>query len=72
MVCTVVRAFKAARRCCPIQVQVLKPTSDSLEEFRNYPFLNNDDSIASLAQELPAYLAAAEGLTVSYEGEKVE
>ena len=69
---TVARAFKAARLCCPIQVQVLKPTADSLEEFRNYPFLNDDNCIASLAQELPAYLAAAEGVTVSNENEKVD
>ena len=69
---TVVRAFKVARLCCTIQVQVLKPTADSLEEFRNYPFLNDDSCIASLAQELPAYLAAAEGVTVSNESEKVD
>ena len=28
----IVRAFKAARLCCPVQVQSLKPTAESLEE----------------------------------------
>ena len=69
---TVVRAFKAARLCSPIHVQVLKPTADSLEEFRDHLFLNDDDCIASLAQELPACLAAAKGVTASNEGEKVD
>ena len=56
-----VRAFKAARFCCPVQVQALRPTTASLEELRNFPFLNNDATIANLAQELPLYIAAADG-----------
>ena len=56
-----VRAFKAARLCCPVQVQALNPTAASLEELRNFPFANDDATIANLAQELPLYLAASDG-----------
>ena len=48
-----VRAFKVARFCCPEQVQHLKPTADCLEEFQNFPFLENDEIIAGLGKELP-------------------
>ena len=37
-----VRAFKAARLCCPLQVQALNPTAASLEQLRNFPFANDD------------------------------
>ena len=67
----IVRAFKAARLCCPVQVQSLNPTAESLEEFRNFPFINDDTKIANLAEELPAYLAAADGVTVTCEEDKV-
>ena len=60
-----VRAFKAARFCCPVQVQALRPTAASLEELRNFPFLKNDATIANLAQELPLYIAAANGVNVA-------
>lgn len=66
-----VRAFKAARFCCPVQVQALRPTSASLEELRNFPFVNNDATIANLAQELPLYIAAADGVNVACEEDKV-
>ena len=39
-------------------VQALNPTAASLEELRNFPFANDDTTIANLAQELPLYLAA--------------
>lgn len=65
-----VRAFKAKRFCCPVQVQALCPTAASLEELRNYPFLNNDATIANLAQELPLYIAAADGVNVTCEEDK--
>ena len=49
-----VRAFKAARLCCPVQVQALNPTAASLEELRNFPFAN--DQTGSLpAVRLPLY-----------------
>ena len=67
----IVRAFKAARLCCPVQVQSLNPTAESLEEFRNFPFINDDTKIANLAEELPAYLAAADGVTVTCGEDKV-
>ena len=66
-----VRAFKAARLCCPVQVQALNPTAASLEELRNFPFANDDATIANLAQELPLYLAASDGVTVTCEDDKL-
>ena len=65
-----VRAFKAARFCCPVQVQALCLTSASLEELKNFPFVNNA-TIANLAQELPLYIAAADGVNVTCEEDKV-
>ena len=66
-----VRAFKAARLCCPVQVQALNPTAASLEELRNFPFANDDATIANLAQELPLYLAASDGVTVTCKDDKL-
>ena len=68
--CDTVRAFKVARLCCPMQVQHLHPTAASLEKFRNFPFLDNDNIIANLARELPDYLAAADGVVMEDEEEK--
>ena len=48
-----------------VQVQALNPTAASLEELRNFPFANDDATIANLAQELPLYLAASDGVTCS-------
>ena len=59
-----VRAFKVARLCCPIQVKNLNPTAASVEEFRNFPFLDNDNIITKLSRELPDYLAAADGVVM--------
>ena len=55
-----VRAFKVARLCCPVQVQHLLPNAAALQEFKNFPFVD-DNTIDNLAAELPAYLAAADG-----------
>ena len=66
-----VRAFKVPRLCCPMQVQHLHPMAASLEEFRNFPFLDNDNIIANLARELPDYLAAADGVVMEDEEEKL-
>ena len=41
------------------------------EEFRNSPFLDNDNIIANLARELPDYLAAADGVVMANEEEKL-
>ena len=54
-----------------MQVESLNPTAESLEEFRNFPFINDDTKIANLAEELPAYLAAADCVTVTCEEDKV-
>ena len=45
----IVREFKAARLYYPVQVQSVNPTAESLEEFRNLPFINDDTKIANLA-----------------------
>ena len=66
----IVRAFKAARLSCPIKVQSLNPTAASRQELRNFPFIT-DDIIVDLAQELPLYLAAADGVTVTCENDKL-
>ena len=65
-----IRALKAACLACPIQVHTLNPTARSLEELRHFPFVT-DTTIANLAQELPLYRAAAEGVTVTCEEDKV-
>ena len=64
-----VYAFQIARLCCPMQVQH-HPTAASLKEFRNFPFLDND-IIANLARELPDNLAAADGVVMEDEEEKL-
>ena len=50
-----VRAFKSARLCCPVQVQNLHPNAASLAELRKFSFLNNDATIDGLVNELPRY-----------------
>ena len=65
-----VRAFKAARLCCPIQVQHLHPTAASIQELKLFGFFN-DAEIAQLVQELPLYLAIVDGAQVETEDEKV-
>ena len=59
----IVRAFKPlVFVVLYVQVQALRPTAPTLEEFRNFPFANNNAAIANLARELPQYIAAAEGV----------
>ena len=57
------RVFKVARLCCPVQVQqlLLMPNAAALQELENFPFVD-DNTIANLAVELPAYLAAADDI----------
>lgn len=57
-----VRCFRIARIMCPVQVQDLKPTVESVDELRLFPFLDKDSTIAALKLELAAYRAAAEGV----------
>ena len=52
-------------------MQCLNPTTESLREFRSFPFIKDDAKIAHLAEELPLYLAAAEGVTVTCENDKL-
>eukprot|EP00112_Aurelia_sp_Birch-Aquarium-sp1_P014586 Seg3162.1 transcript_id=Seg3162.1/GoldUCD/mRNA.D3Y31 product="hypothetical protein" protein_id=Seg3162.1/GoldUCD/D3Y31 len=68
----VVRAFRGARLCCPVQVQSLNPTADSLQLLRNFPFLDDDTIIAGLVEELPMYLALVDGTQIQVEDEKLK
>ena len=56
--------------CCFL-VQSLNPTAESFKEFRSFPFIKDDTKIAHLTEELPLYLAAAEGVTVTCENDKL-
>ena len=67
-----VSAFKAARFMCPVSVQWLKPTRQSVEALRIFPFLDDDGIINGLKAELPAYLAATEDVVINTEDRKVE
>ena len=64
-------SFQSCAPLLPVQVQALNPTAASLEELRNFPFANDDATIANLAQELPLYLAASDGVTVTCEDDKL-
>ena len=57
--------------CCFMHIQCLDPTAESVEKFRNFRFINDDTKIANLAEELPAYLTAADGVTVTCEEDKL-
>ena len=47
------------------------PTAASVEGFKNFPFLDNDNIVTTLAKELSEYLAAADGVIMSNEEEKL-
>lgn len=68
-----VSAFKAARCKCPVSVQWLKPSQQSVEALQIFPFLDDDDWIINgLKDELPAYLAASEEVVINTEDRKVK
>ena len=66
----VVRAFKAARLCCPVQVQALRPTAVSVQELKQFSFIT-DAEVVQLVEELPNYLATADGAAIETEEDKV-
>ena len=68
----VVRAFRGARLCCPIQVKSLNPTAESLQLLWNFPFLDDDTIIAGLVEELPMYLALVDDTQIQAEDEKLK
>ena len=53
-------ACKSARLFNPGKVTDLKPTAASLDTLKAFPFFK-DELIEALKQELPSYLAAADG-----------
>ena len=65
-------AFTAARLCCPVSILWLRPTNATVESLRAFPFLECNDIIDGLKAELPAYMAAAEDVTIPKEEKKVE
>ena len=66
----VVRAFKGARLCCPVQVQALRPTAVSVQELKQFSFIT-DAEVVQLVEELPNYLATADGAAIETEEDKV-
>ena len=60
----------SAHLCCPVQVQGLQPTIESLQLLRKLSFLNNDTIINGLVEELPKYLAPSGGVQVQTEDDK--
>ena len=65
----IVRAFQAARLCCPIQVQALHLTAASVQELKQISFIT-DAEVVQLVEELPNYLdlAIADGAIETEEG----
>ena len=57
---------------CPVNVQWLKPTQETVESLRACPSLENDVIINGLKAELPIYMAATEYVPISTEEKKVE
>ena len=60
----IVRAFKAAPLCCPIQVQ-------ALQELKQFSFIT-DAEVLQLVEELLNYLAIADGAAIETEEDKVQ
>ena len=69
----IVRAFKAARLCCPIQVQALHSTATSVQELKQFSFIT-DAEVVQLVEELPNYLdlATVDGAAIETEEGKVQ
>ena len=54
-----------------MKVQELPPDAASIQELKQFGFLT-DDIIAQLVEELPHYLAIADGVTFESEDDKVK
>ena len=50
-------AFKAARLFSPHKLAVMQPVATSVDSLAIFPFLNQDEILTGLKQELPAYIA---------------
>ena len=70
--CGLVRAFRSATLCCPVQVGQLRPNAASVQELRKFSFLDKKAIIAGLTAERPRYLAVADGVQLETEEEKVQ
>ena len=54
-------AFKAARLFCPDKINLLRPTAADIDSLLAFPFLDMA-TLSLLKEELPTYLATAEGV----------
>ena len=60
-----VRAFKAARLCCPAFVATTKLQPDAVDQVRVFPLLDEDEQICHLKEELAAYKVVANDFPVN-------
>eukprot|EP00733_Pompholyxophrys_punicea_P000535 Pompholyxophrys_punicea_v1_NODE_155_length_3151_cov_4.974483.p1 type:complete len:402 gc:universal NODE_155_length_3151_cov_4.974483:1287-82(-) len=63
------KMFKIARFLCPTKVNYLKPTKKDVEEFSCFPFENKATLLQKMVDELPTYLALADGFKFESEDE---
>ena len=66
-----VMAFRLARFFDPVLAQSLSLTPEKVNALRAFPFLDKDDIIQGLTDELPQYLAAIDGVELQSDDEKV-
>ena len=52
-----VEAFKAARLFCPQKIIEMQPTANSVDSLKALPFLDKQEVLDGLKEELPQYLA---------------
>ena len=64
-------AFRLARFFDPVLAQSLSLTPEKVNALRAFPFLDKDDIIQGLTDELPQYLAAIDGVELQSDDEKV-
>ena len=54
--------FKAAQLCLPNKIKEMKPTAETVDMLKAFPFLDKPVLLASLKAELSTYLAKVEDL----------
>lgn len=67
-----VSAFRLARYFDPVEAQGLAITAQKVEALRVFPFLDSNDTIHQLQAEVPAYLAAIDGVDLETDDEKIQ
>ncbi len=61
----IMEAFKSARIFDPAKLSDMQPDVSTVDSLRSFKFLESDVIINNLKSELPAYLAAADGVALS-------